>query len=134
MEEVDSCFKITALSNTRAIPSASSSHFREYLLESDGEILLLFLISRKSSPNIVNDVEIYKLNMNRLSWIKLESLGERTLFVGSNCCVSVLTAEVGSKKNCVYFRQPVGDEWWIYDMESNSTTKSLAWIEPTDEE
>ena len=69
----------------RSIPSASTRHFREYLVESNGEILLIFLISKKSI-NVVDDVEVFGLNFIRLSWIKTESLGDQTLFVGENFC------------------------------------------------
>ncbi|KAM4077676.1 hypothetical protein ACJW30_12G157100 [Castanea mollissima] len=123
IEEVDSHLKITSLATKRAIPSVSSRHFREYLVESNGEILLIFLISKKLI-NVVDDVEVFGLNFFRLSWIQTESLGDQTLFVGENCSVSVSASKVGCKSNC----------WWLYDMESggisqgwsdtNSKTKS----------
>ncbi|MED6221287.1 hypothetical protein PIB30_053006 [Stylosanthes scabra] len=136
LEEVDSVFKITGLSATRAIPSVSSNHFREYLLESDGEILLVFLVSRKSSVHIVDHVEVYKLSLARLNWLKLESLGERTVFVGSNCSMSVLASEVGCRKNSIYFRAFRADEWCVYDMESDTISLGCSkfWMEPIVEE
>lgn len=48
--------------------------FKECLLESDREILLIFLISRKS-VNIVDDIEVFRLDVNTFSWIKIERLG-----------------------------------------------------------
>ncbi|XP_075650174.1 uncharacterized protein LOC142620736 [Castanea sativa] len=104
--EVDSHLKITSLAIKRAIPSVSSRHFREYLVESNGEILLIFLISKKSI-DVVDDVEVFGLNFVRLSWIKTESLGDQTLFVGENCCVSVSASKVGCKSNCLYFHSPI---------------------------
>ncbi|KAK4573485.1 hypothetical protein RGQ29_031445 [Quercus rubra] len=102
---------------TLAIPSVSTRHFREYLVESNGEILLNFLISKKSI-NVVDDVEVFGLDFVRLSRIKTESLGDQTLFVGDNCCVCLC-------------------DWWLYDMESGgisqgrsdtkSKTKSPVW-------
>ncbi|KAF3957413.1 hypothetical protein CMV_017569 [Castanea mollissima] len=68
--EVDSHLKITSLGTRRAIPSVSLKHLREYLEESDGEILLIFLISKKST-NVVDDVEIFQLDLVRLSWTKM---------------------------------------------------------------
>ncbi|KAK7319513.1 hypothetical protein RJT34_04234 [Clitoria ternatea] len=142
IEHIDSVPKITALSGTRIVPSVSSNHFREYMLESDGEVLLVHLISGKSSMHNVDDVEVYQLNLARLSWFKLESLGERTVFVGSNCSVCVLASEVGCRKNCIYFRHPMRDEWWVYDMESGKVlggwseanpTASAIWIEQIEE-
>lgn len=142
IENIDGVLKITDLSATRIVPSVSSNHLREYLLESDGEILLVYLISRKSSLHNVDGVEVYRLNLARLSWIKLETFGEKAVFVGSNCSVSVLASEVGCRKNCIYFRHRVADEWCVYDMESGkisqgwseaNLTSSAIWIEQTEE-
>ena len=44
-------FEITALGKTRAAPSVPSKGFRECLVESDGEILLVFLL--RGFPNAV---------------------------------------------------------------------------------
>ena len=121
IEEVDSHLEITSLGTKRAIPSVSSKHFREYLVESDGEILLIFLISKKSI-NVVDDVEIFQLDLVRLSWTKMESLGDQTLFVGEQCCVSVSASKVGCKRNCLYFHfsHNTIHGWWLYDMKSGS--------------
>ncbi|KAH1049978.1 hypothetical protein GYH30_020454 [Glycine max] len=70
IEEVDSVPKVTNLSDTRIVFLLfHQNHFREYLLESDGEVLLVFLIPRKSSMHIVDNVEVYQLNTGRLSWV-----------------------------------------------------------------
>ena len=83
IEEDDSHLKITSLGTN---PSVSTRHFREYLVESNGEILPIFLISKKSI-NGVDDVEVFWLDFVRLSRTKTKSLGDQTLFVGENCCV-----------------------------------------------
>ena len=74
IEDTDSRFGITTLGTNRGIPSVPSRHFREHLVESDGEILLVFLISR-NSIHVVDDVEVFNLDLEKLSWIKMESLG-----------------------------------------------------------
>ncbi|KAJ6986345.1 hypothetical protein NC653_024051 [Populus alba x Populus x berolinensis] len=79
IENIDSHLRITALGKKRAIPSDSSLHFRELMVESGEEVLLVFLIS-KASSNIVDSVEVYQLDVDDLTWIKMESLGDRTLF------------------------------------------------------
>ncbi|KAM3291360.1 hypothetical protein P3S67_019649 [Capsicum chacoense] len=45
IEGIECKFQITKLSRSRAVQSVFSKHFKEYLLESNGEILLIFLIS-----------------------------------------------------------------------------------------
>ncbi|XP_059650074.1 uncharacterized protein LOC132295818 [Cornus florida] len=138
IEDIDSLPRITALSRSRAAPSASSRHFREYLVESNGEILLIFLIS-KSSINIVDDVEVFGLDVAKLSWVKVENLGDRTFFVSDECCMFVTASKVGCRGNCIYFTRQTVDGWWLYDMErgsispgwsnSNCMTKSPVWEE-----
>jgi hypothetical protein len=61
IENIDSHLRITALGKKRAIPSDSSLHFRELMVESGEEVLLVFLIS-KASSNIV-DVGLVAINV-----------------------------------------------------------------------
>ncbi|KAH9696933.1 putative F-box protein [Citrus sinensis] len=120
IEDIESQPRITALGPKRAIPSVYSSHFKECLLESDGDILLIFLISRKS-VNIVDDVEVFRLDVNTLSWIKIGRLGgDSALFLGSNCCMSVSASKMGCKSDCVYFSHHREDDWWVYDLQRGS--------------
>lgn len=117
-ENIDSHLRIAALGKKRAIPSDSSLHFRELMVESGEEVLLVFLIS-KASSNIVDSVEVYQLDVDDLTWIKMESLGDRTLFLGSNCCMSVSASKVGCKRDCVYYTHRSGDYgWWVYDLDN----------------
>ncbi|XP_031126785.1 uncharacterized protein LOC116029045 [Ipomoea triloba] len=142
LQEVDSQFHITKLCRRRAVPSVPSKRFTEYLLESSGEILLIFLICRKSVMS-VDHVEVLKLQLgDELSWIKLESLGDRTLFAGINSCMSVTASQVGCRRNSIYFSHRSMDSWRLYDMETDSILpcydyngselKSPKWEEPTD--
>ncbi|XP_019165375.1 PREDICTED: uncharacterized protein LOC109161430 [Ipomoea nil] len=143
IEEVDSQFRITKLCRRRAVPLVPSKRFTEYLLESSGEILLVFLICRKSVMS-VDHVEVLKLQLgDELSWIKMESLGDRTLFAGINSCFSVTATQVGCRRNSIYFTHLSKDSWRLYDMEtdtilpcydynSGSELKSPKWEEPTD--
>ncbi|KAF3639004.1 putative interferon-related developmental regulator 1-like [Capsicum annuum] len=110
-------FQVTRLSRKQAIPSNYSKHFIEYFLESDGEILLIFLIS-EGSNRTVDKVEVFKLQIEDLSWLKLDNLGDRTLFAGINCCISVPASQIGCRNNCVYFTHRLIDGWRIYDMRS----------------
>ncbi|KAG5548402.1 hypothetical protein RHGRI_013928 [Rhododendron griersonianum] len=142
IEETD--FLITGLSKSRAVPSVPSMRFKEYLVESNGEILLVFLIVSRKSIRSVDNVEVYRLRFDTLSWVKMERIGDRTLFMGTNCCLSVNASEVGCMRNCIYFSYQTGEGWWVYDMErgsispswdsTDSSTKSPVWDEPEPEE
>ncbi|KAL9333727.1 hypothetical protein Peur_073866 [Populus x canadensis] len=124
IENIDSHLRITASGKKRAIPSDSSLHFRELMVESGEEVLLVFLIS-KASSNIVDSVEVYQLDVDKLTWNKMESLGDRTLFLGSNCCMSVSASKVGCKRNFVYYTHRSGDYgWWVYDLDKATISPS----------
>ncbi|XP_058215586.1 uncharacterized protein LOC131326737 [Rhododendron vialii] len=144
IEESDYRLQIIGLSKSRAVPSVPSMRFKEYLVESNGEILLVFLIVSRKSIRSVDNVEVYRLRFDTLSWVKMEGIGDRTLFVGTNCCLSVNASEVGCIRNCIYFSCQTVEGWWIYDMErgsispgwnsKDSKTKSPVWDEPEPEE
>ncbi|KAL5790203.1 hypothetical protein ACOSQ2_005091 [Xanthoceras sorbifolium] len=110
--------RITALGPKRVVPCVHSRYFREYLVESNGEILLVFLISRKSANN-VDDVEVFKLDMVKLSWVKMERIGDRTLFLWTNCCMSVSASKMGCKSDSVYFSNKSVEGWWEYDIQES---------------
>ncbi|KAK3009281.1 hypothetical protein RJ639_014324 [Escallonia herrerae] len=117
IEHIDSQFKITASSSSRAVPSVPSKHFKEYLVQFDGEIFLIFLIFEKPI-NVADNVEVFRLQFPRLSWVKLKSLGEKALFAGAKTCMWVTASKVGCRSNCIYFSG--GRGWSLYDMESGN--------------
>ncbi|KAM3291356.1 hypothetical protein P3S67_019645 [Capsicum chacoense] len=132
-------FQVTRLSRKQAIPSNYSKHFIEYFLETNGEILLIFLISERSNRT-VDKVEVFKLQVEDLSLLKLDNLGDRTLFAGINRCLSVPSSRIGCRNNCVYFTHRLIDGWRLYDMrsgciypcydDSGSEIKNPVWEEP----
>ncbi|TMX04949.1 hypothetical protein EJD97_003734 [Solanum chilense] len=140
IEEIESRFQITKLSRSRAVPSVFPKHFTEYLLESNGEILLIFLIFEQSIRKM-DKVEVFKLQMDDLSWLKLDKLGNKTLFAGTNYCMSVNASQLGCRSNCVYFIERATNTWLFYEMGSDtispcyddygSQTISPVWEEPT---
>ncbi|KAG8368581.1 hypothetical protein BUALT_Bualt15G0060400 [Buddleja alternifolia] len=117
IEDIDSCFRITGIGGTRVVPDKASRQFREYLVESNGEILLVFLASRKSI-GLVEDVEVYRLDIGKLLWEKMDSLGDRTLFLEDECCMWVTSSIMGCRTNCIYFTHYRVDEWFVYEMET----------------
>ncbi|KAL9171972.1 hypothetical protein ABFS82_03G015400 [Erythranthe guttata] len=80
IQEINSRLTITSISSSRAVPSVSSRFFREYLVELDGEILLVFLINQKSD-RVVDRVEVFRLRFPDLKWITVEMIRGKTLFL-----------------------------------------------------
>ncbi|WCJ18184.1 hypothetical protein M5689_000558 [Euphorbia peplus] len=137
IEKIGSDVRITAIGK-RVVPSVASKHYREFMIESGGKILIAFLISRNRITK-VDFVEVYELDAAELTWIKKEYLGDSVLFLGAHCCMRVSAKRVGCKRNCIYFSISCSNGWWIYDMETGtispvataiSSTKFLDWAEP----
>lgn len=63
-------------------------------------------------------MEVFKLKIEDLSWLRLENLRDRMLFAGIKCSVSVPANQVGCRNNCVYFTHHYIDGWRLYDVES----------------
>ncbi|KAL9171973.1 hypothetical protein ABFS82_03G015500 [Erythranthe guttata] len=117
MQEIDSRLTISAISSSRAVPSISCRHFKEYIALLDGEIFVVFLIHEKRSE-VVDRVEVFRLSFPDLKWIKVESINGKILFLDQSY-LNLESAESNSRKNCIYFTDHGSDHnWWIYEMET----------------
>ncbi|KAL9171946.1 hypothetical protein ABFS82_03G013800 [Erythranthe guttata] len=116
IQETDSCLTIKAISSSRAVPSVSSRFFKEYFVQLNGEIFLVFLINQKTT-SVVDKVEVSRLCFPDLKWIKVEKIQGKTLFV-DQCRNRVSSIETGYRGNCIYFTQGSENKWWIYDLGS----------------
>ncbi|KAK6116261.1 hypothetical protein DH2020_049983 [Rehmannia glutinosa] len=124
MEEINMRLVITMVGKNRAVPCVSAKYFNEYLLESNGEILLVFLVYQKMLC-VVDYVEVFRLHFPKMNWIKVESLQGRALFLENECCIWVNSSQVGCRGNCVYFSQNGTKEWCVFDMESGCISNGL---------
>lgn len=116
MKVVDTRLVITSLGPSRAVPRWSWRFFTEYLFEMNGEIFLVFLIHRESLA-VVDYVEVFRLNLARLDWIKVERLRGKTVFLNERC-VWVDSEEFGCGDNRVYFTEGLEKKWKVFDMKS----------------
>ncbi|KAL3635398.1 hypothetical protein CASFOL_019945 [Castilleja foliolosa] len=121
-------YRFTAFGNSRVVPNCQvSKHFREYLLEYEGEVYVVFLLSRVSI-NVVDSVEVLRLDKSKLSWKKVDRLvGDAMFFLQDDQCMGISARLLGCSKgsNCVYFTHDRADgTWFVYDMKSGciSTT------------
>ncbi|KAK9290851.1 hypothetical protein L1049_009029 [Liquidambar formosana] len=85
-----------------------------YLVESCGELLMVlrpwYFLSdgrtrlRHIPPVIATTFDVFKLDFKGRCWIKVESLGDQMLFVGTSSGVSLSASNLsGFKENCIYF-------------------------------
>lgn len=81
-----------------------------------------FFVTLRKSIDSVDNAKVYWLRLDSLSWMMMERIGDRTLFVGINCCMSVNASEVGCMRNCIYFTDETSKGWWVNDMERGSNS------------
>ncbi|KAF9599860.1 hypothetical protein IFM89_001806 [Coptis chinensis] len=81
---------------------------RLYLVESCGEVLLVcrFFEDFEGVCRVTRTFEVFKLDVHRdrMVWTKMESLGDRVLFIGTSDSRSFSAKELGVDiPNCIYF-------------------------------
>ncbi|XP_047951504.1 uncharacterized protein LOC125196854 [Salvia hispanica] len=118
MQVVETRLTITGVTVGRAVPRSSWRFFKEYLCEMNGEILLVFLIHMKSLA-IVDDVEVFRLDLVRMDWVKFERLQGKAMFLNQNCSW-VNSEELWCKDDRVYFTEGSENIWKVYNMKTCS--------------
>ncbi|CAA0828700.1 Unknown protein [Striga hermonthica] len=119
-------YQITAVGENRAVPSCQGTkHFREHLLEYGGEIYLVFLVSKKW-VEVVDRVEVFRLDRSRLVWENVEKMlpEDGLFFVGPKVCMGIKSGLVGCKGNRVYFNHDGADTWHVLDMGSGKISQT----------
>ncbi|KAL6519871.1 hypothetical protein OROMI_032765 [Orobanche minor] len=116
------------------------SGFDVYLVESCEDLLL---VSMATYGYEASDVRIFKADFSIGEWVKVETLGDRVIFLDRNNSFSYRAAAVGMKGNAIYWvRTPF--PWriplrhlYMYDIEDKSIStpfsvfgiyKSLCWV------
>jgi len=94
------------------------------LVEFDGEVLLVESLEKEEdfdTPTAaMEDLMIFKADLSGKKWVRVDSLGDRALFLEDGSSLSLSAADVGCKKNCVYSSKFGLDSfaWWVFDMET----------------
>ncbi|KAK2384771.1 hypothetical protein QL285_072079 [Trifolium repens] len=89
-----------------------SSHFNNFLVECDGNLLTVF-----ESP-FAKGVQVFKLNDDTMTWMKIKSLKNHMLFVGKTSFSAV--ANIPGMENKIYFNRLHGDNVVFYSLETNN--------------
>ncbi|XP_020260646.1 putative F-box protein At5g55150 isoform X2 [Asparagus officinalis] len=85
--------------------AGNGSVCQKYLVESAGDLLVVLRFSRYSANGYRTwKFHVYKLNESVQGWTKVESLGDRSIFVGVSHSISAKVCGLdGCKSNCIYF-------------------------------
>ncbi|XP_058115442.1 putative F-box protein At2g33200 isoform X2 [Magnolia sinica] len=90
--------------------------FQEVLVESCGEILLVIVTTHVDESvkflECLYLFEVFKLDWDVMAWVKVESLGDRMLFLTHQGSISVSAAKTGGKGNHIYYI-PTGRKYFI---------------------
>ncbi|KAF5749566.1 F-box protein [Tripterygium wilfordii] len=83
------------------MPCWPKGQFFKYLMESSGDILLVIRFFRYV---ITCSFTIYRLDIGRKEWVKLDDLGDQILFLGKTTSRSYSAKELGFVRgNCIFF-------------------------------
>ena len=89
--------------------------FLEFLVESDGEILAVVAITGQMQHTRIKEFQVFKADLSKNTWVPVKSLDDRVLVVSEDCSVCLSAAEVGGRRNVIYFSLPspsiASDEW-----------------------
>ncbi|GKV43383.1 hypothetical protein SLEP1_g50681 [Rubroshorea leprosula] len=113
------------------IPSfgEDSIMFSNYMIESCGELFLIYLVKRASvdgqqSPLQVISVEVFGLDFSAMVWNKVESIKNRAFFVS---VISSFSCPVTSlPESHIYFTLPMDKSLYSFNMDDKTVSVSLA--------
>uniref|UniRef100_A0A5B7ALQ3 KIB1-4 beta-propeller domain-containing protein n=1 Tax=Davidia involucrata TaxID=16924 RepID=A0A5B7ALQ3_DAVIN len=77
-----------------------------YLVESLGKLLIVSregVLLHEDDTYGTTSFQVFELNVNNGNWVKVQSLGDRALFLGYNSSFSVEASSSDIKANCIYF-------------------------------
>ncbi|WJX22669.1 hypothetical protein P8452_11952 [Trifolium repens] len=89
-----------------------SSHFNNFLVECDGNLLSVF-----ESP-FAKGVQVFKLNEYTMTWMKVKSLKNHMIFVGKTSFSAL--ANISGMENKIYFNRFYGQNVVFYSLETNN--------------
>lgn len=111
---------VTILGENKVVPSRKVFKYYNYFLQSEGQLLAVFLCIPGLVRSIVH-VEVFRYDFESAAWVQMEKLDGRTLFVGFNCSFAQR-----SEKDYVYFPDNSSDGWIKYDMERKLVIETLS--------
>jgi len=100
-----------------------------FLVESDGKLLLVVEFFDYDPPDTsrwLTGFQVFEADFSeRKRWVRVESLGDRVLFIYRNFAASLSAADVGVEGNCIYCIDPSKTEpvpWSVFDLSTGRVT------------
>nr|CAD1826127.1 unnamed protein product [Ananas comosus var. bracteatus] len=114
---------------------------QHYLLESRGDLFLVFFWFLRCTLRTIAHICVWKMDISKQAWFPVESLDDRVFFVSgmSGFAASRSARELGVKRNCIYFVNSDDKYLHIFDMEEGTIAThnpcpnpnlNVSWCEP----
>lgn len=102
--------------------------FSFMLVESDGDLLLVEALDERDLGLMVEEYRVFRADFSEKKWVRVETLGDRVLFIDCGQSLSLLAADLGCKENCIYCTRSFLKKnnlvaWRVFDLDSKG------WIE-----
>nr|GMD46847.1 F-box/kelch-repeat protein At1g57790-like [Ipomoea batatas] len=107
-------------------PKWSGMYAIGYITENCGEILLVTKIYFAKRHWQVENIRVFRADLCARKWVEMESIGERTIFLGSVggiFCINSNNANV--RNNCIYFIEENDRNIYVFDLEDMSVSINL---------
>jgi hypothetical protein len=80
------------------------------------------------------DAKVFRWNEQDNAWETVDSIGDRTFFVGRNSFAVPSGAEAGTQSNCVHVLSQIYEELGIYTVSLDDMTIRFSTVEGCDDE
>ncbi|KAH7860620.1 hypothetical protein Vadar_015631 [Vaccinium darrowii] len=89
-----------------------------YLVESCDEMFAVHISMLGESSRKIRDIDIFKLDLSALEWVKVESIGDCTFFISEfTGCISCSATKSGTLGNSIYLMQDHDESMYVFDIE-----------------
>ncbi len=99
--------------------------FRDYLIESCGDLLLVNQMFFGLFKRKVYGFLVFRMDFSKNAWVPVKNIGERTIFLSKRMGMSCFAAENGLKRNSIYFTKTSSRFLYVFDLEDDTISKSL---------
>ncbi|KAL5718604.1 hypothetical protein ACHQM5_011488 [Ranunculus cassubicifolius] len=101
-------------------PQPTCTKTQRFVLESNGDIFQVCQMYL-GVTNIVQKFVVLKLDLSKMAWVEMDSLGDTIFLLGSCSSSEALSAaDFGAKGNCLYFFADGRTDLYRFDMEDGT--------------
>jgi hypothetical protein len=96
-----------------------------YLIDGCGELFMVRMMCTGVVREKVREFLVFQMDFSEKMWVKLNSIGERTIFLSWHWGICCSAAELGIKPNSIYYTRRNDRLLYVFDLENQSISRSL---------